>query len=189
MLAILQGQLQPALPHRSAMDLRGGDVTVDRAHLDAGRAIVEDIEPALKALPGQHADQLTQSLREQLEESGKQARQDEEQRYRSRQGEVSTLITENTLAKLEREIEALKAERQQGTLFDEAQRLDAIDRSIEDKRAEMERRTKQHEEVRDQLERERERILKFLLPNRHAMSGPAQVFPVSIEERLPGGGR
>ena len=32
---------------------------------------------------------------------------------------MSTLITENTLAKLEREIEALKAERLQGTLFDE----------------------------------------------------------------------
>ena len=188
-LPVIDGQLRPALPHRSALDLRGGEVTVERAHLDAGRAIVEEIEPELKALLGQHANQLTGSLREQLDESGKQARQDEEQRYRSRQGEVSTLITENTVAKLEREIEALKAERQQGTLFDEAQRLDAIDRSIDDKRAEIERRTKQHEEVRDQLERERGRILEFLLPNRHAMSDPAQVFPVSIEVRLPGGVR
>ncbi len=188
-LPVIDGQLRPALPHRSALDLRGGEVTADRANLDAGRAIVEEIEPELKALLGQHANQLTESLREQLDESGKQARQDEEQRYRSRQGEVSTLITENTLAKLEREIEALKAERQQGTLFDEAQRLDAIDRSIEEKRAEIERRTRHHEEVRFQLERERERILKFLLPNRHSMSDPAQVFPVSIEVRLPGGVR
>ena len=102
---------------------------------------------------------------------------------------MSTLITENTLAKLEREIEALKVERLQGTLFDEAQRLNAIDRSIEEKRAEIDRRTKHHEEVRSQLERERERILRFLLPNRYAMSGPAQVFPVAIEVRLPGGVR
>lgn len=188
-LPVIDGQLRPALPHRSALDLRGGEVTADRANLDAGRAIVEEIEPELKALLGQHANQLTESLREQLDETGKQARQDEEQRYRSRQGEVSTLITENTLAKLEREIEVLKAERQQGTLFDEAQRLDAIDRSIEEKRAEIERRTRHHEEVRFQLERERERILKFLLPNRHSMSDPAQVFPVSIEVRLPGGVR
>jgi hypothetical protein len=27
------------------------------------------------------------------------------------------------------------------------------------------------------------------LPKRHAMSGPAQVFPVCIEVRLPGGAR
>ncbi len=188
-LPVINGELRPALPHCSARDLRGGQVTLDRGQLDAGRALVEDVEPELKALLGQHADQLTKSLHEQLEESGKKARQDEEQRYRSRQGEVSTLITENTLAKLEREIEALKVERLQGTLFDEAQRLNAIDRSIEEKRAEIDRRTKHHEEVRSQLERERERILRFLLPNRYAMSGPAQVFPVAIEVRLPGGVR
>ncbi|MFN9787920.1 MAG: hypothetical protein ACK57N_15245, partial [Planctomycetia bacterium] len=123
----------------------------------------------------------------QLEETGKFARSDEEQRYRSRQAEVSTLIAENTLAKLEREIEALKLERKQGMLFEESQRLDEIDRSIDEKRAEMERRTRHHTEVREQLDRERERVLKFLLPKRHAMSGMAQVFPVAIEVRLPGG--
>jgi prolyl-tRNA editing enzyme YbaK/EbsC (Cys-tRNA(Pro) deacylase) len=74
-------------------------------------------------------------------------------------------------------------------LFDEAQRLDEIDRSIEEKRAEIERRTRHYTEVKEQLDRERERILKSLLPKRHAMSGPAQVFPVSIEVRLPGGAR
>ena len=116
-----------------------------------------------------------------------QARKQEEERYRSRQGEVSSLIAENTLAKLEREIEKLKAERQQGLLFDEEARLDAIDRSIEEKQEEIARRTRHYEEVRAQLERERERILRYLLPKRHAMSGAAQVFPVSIEVRLPGG--
>jgi homoaconitase/3-isopropylmalate dehydratase large subunit len=38
-LPVINGQLGPALPHRSALDLRGGEVTVDRANLDAGRAI------------------------------------------------------------------------------------------------------------------------------------------------------
>ena len=85
--------------------------------------------------------------------------------------------------------EALKGEREQGMLFEESQRLDEFDRSIELKRAEMERRTRHYTEVREQLDRERERILRVLLPKRHAMSGPAQVFPVSIEVRLPGGAR
>ena len=35
--------------------------------------------------------------------------------------------------------------------------------------------------------RERERILKHLLPRRYALSGEAQVFPVCIEIRFPGG--
>jgi len=183
------GQLGAPLPHLSALQLRGGQATTDKAQHDAARMIVEDIEPALKDRVARHAADLTKALRAQLEEAGKTARMDEEQRYRSRQAEVSSLIAENTLAKLEREIAALKAERKQGMLFDEAQRLDQIDRSIEEKRAEIERRTRHYTEVRDQLERERERVLKFLLPRRHAMPGPAQVFPVSIEIRLPGGAR
>ena len=49
------------------------------------------------------------------------------------------------------------------------------------------RRTRHYEEVREQLEKERDRILKHLLPKRHAMSGDAQAFPICVEVRLPGG--
>ena len=184
---VVGGRLGSPLSHRTALELRGGQPTLDERHLEAGRAVVEDVEPDLKAYLGHHAEHLTRALRKQLDLAGAQARRDEEERYRSRQGEVSTLIAENTLAKLEREIEQLKGERAQGLLFDEEQRLDEIDRSIDEKRAEIERRTRHYEEVRAQLDRERERVLRHLLPRRHAMSGPAQVFPVSIEVRLPGG--
>jgi superfamily II DNA or RNA helicase len=186
---VTRGQLGAPLPHASAIDLRNAAPTLDKTHYAAGRAVIEDVELELKAHITRHAAKLTRDLQTQLEETGKTARADEEQRYRSRQAEVSSLINENTLAKLEREIESLKLERLQGTLFDEDQRLDAIDRSIEEKRAEIERRRRHYTEVRDQLNRERERILKHLLPKRHAMSGAAQVFPVSIEVRLPGGTR
>jgi hypothetical protein len=186
---ISRGRLGAPLPHSSALALRGAQMTLEKTHHDAARAIVEDIESDIKTALTRHSDQLTKSLLAQLEESGKASRADEEHRYRSRQAEVSTLISETTIAKLEREIETLKGERRQGTLFDEANRLDDIDRSIEEKNAEIDRRTKHYKEVRDQLERERERVLKFLLPKRHAMSGPAQVFPVCIEVRLPGGAR
>ncbi len=81
----------------------------------------------------------------------------------------------------------MKQERQQGVLFDQEERLDRIDRSIEEKQAEIDRRKNHYEEVRVQLERERERIMKHLLPKRYALSGEAQVFPVSLEVRLPGG--
>ena len=183
---VAAGQLGSPLPHRSALLLRTGNATTSTAHHNTARSVFDDVEPDLQAQLRQHSAQLTTALRQQLDESGRQARQDEEQRYRARQAEVSTLISENTLARLEREIEKLKAERLQGTLFDEHQRLDAIDRSIDEKRAEIERRTRHHTEVRDQLERERERILRYLLPRRYAMNSPAQVFPVSMEIRIAG---
>jgi len=183
---VVGGNLGAPLPHQSAMSLRGAQVSLDKGHQETARALVDDVEPELKRHIIRHAEQLTKDLQSQLKEAGEVARNNEDQRYRSRQAEVLTLINENTLAKLEREIQALKVERTHGMLFDESQRLDDIDRSIEDKRAEIERRTRNYTEVKEQLDRERERILKFLLPKRHAMSAPTQVFPVSIEVRLPG---
>ena len=100
---------------------------------------------------------------------------------------MSTLIAETTLAKLDREVSELKSKRQQGLLFDQDARLDLLDRSIDEKQAEIDRRRDHYEEVREQLEKERERILKYLLPKRYATSSAAQVFPVAIEVGLPGG--
>jgi len=40
-------------------------------------------------------------------------------------------------------------------------------------------------ELREQLERERTRVLQHLLPRRYEMRGEAQVFPVAVEIRLP----
>ena len=186
---VAKGRLGQPLSHRSALELRGGLPTLDERHHESACNVVDDVEPDLKAFLARHAEQLTAALRKQLESSGVEARKQEEERYRSRQGEVSTLIAENTLAKLEREIEHLKAQRAQGFLFEEAERLDEIDRSIDERRAEIDRRTRHYEEVRAQLERERDRVLRHLLPKRYAMPGSAQVFPVSIEVRLPGGAR
>jgi hypothetical protein len=183
---VIRGELGEPLSHISAMDLRGATPVIDSSLREIARSIMEDVEPELKIKLNSHSLKLSEDLRKVLLDTGKLARAEEEQRYRSRQAEVSTLINENTLAKLEREIESLKVERLQGMLFDEAQRLNEIDRSIDQKRAEIERRRRHHVEVEEQLRCERERILKFLLPKRHEMSGLAQVLPISIEVRLPG---
>jgi superfamily II DNA or RNA helicase len=186
-LPIRKGNLGDPLPHQPAMQLRSARTTHEASHRERARDLLDEVTPELKRFLTAHAEHLTRVLHKRLETAGLEARKQEEERYRSRQGEVSSLIAENTLAKLEREIAKLKAERAQGLLFDEAARLDAIDRSIEEKQAEITRRTRHYEEVRAQLDRERERILKHLLPKRHAMSAAAQVFPVAIEVRLPEG--
>ncbi len=181
------GDLGEPLPHRPALEQRGVRGLHDEQLLESARAVLDEVEPDLKAYLRRYAGSLTADLRSQLEQDGEQARRQEDERYRSRQAEVSTLIAENTLAKLDREIGTLQEEKRQGTLFDEEQRLDRIERSIELKQEELTRRTAHYEEVREQLAKERERILRHLLPNRYAMTAEAQVFPVVVEVRLPGG--
>jgi hypothetical protein len=182
---VVGGTLGEPLAHRAAQELRGAAPTHSDPHQQQARELLDDLEPDLRQFLTQYTENLSTDLREQLELDGDEASKQEDERYRSRQGEVSSLITENTLAKLEREVEKLETERAQGHLFGETERLDKISRSIEEKQEEMLRRTRHYEEVREQLEKERDRILKHLLPNRHAMPGEAQVFPISLEVRLP----
>jgi superfamily II DNA or RNA helicase len=182
---VTRGTLGPPLPHEPAARIRPAVVGHQGGQVDRARAVFEDVEADVKAFVTSHARSITELLGAQIQAEGVRARQQEEERYRSRQGEVSALIAETTLAKLEREVTELKMKRKQGLLFEEADQLDRMDRSIEEKELEIVRRRRHYEEVRDQLERERERILKHLLPRRYAMPGAAQVFPVAIEIRLP----
>ena len=98
---------------------------------------------------------------------------------------MSALIEQSTITRLEREIEELSLRAAQGVLFDEAGRLASIEQSIQEKREEIRRRREHYVEIRDQLQRERTRIVEYLLPKRFAMAGEAQVFPVTVEVRLP----
>lgn len=182
---VRNGELGEPLLHQPAREMRGAKPVENPTDLEYARELLEDVEPALKQILKVHSTGLSSDLRAQLEIDGEAARSQEDERYRSRQGEVSALIAANTMKKLEREVEQLKADRIQGQLFGEADRLDKIDRSLEEKREEISRRTRHYEEVRSQLEKERVRILQHLLPKRHAMSGNAQTFPVCLELRLP----
>ena len=89
------------------------------------------------------------------------------------------------MTRLAREIEQLRERGRQGQLFDEADRLAEMERSIEEKQEELARRRHHYEEIRGQLQSERTRILEHLLPARFAMAGDAQAFPVALEVRLP----
>jgi hypothetical protein len=176
------------LPHVPAIKLRKATACRDEVLTAKAAAILDDLQPELRKFINEWRKNMTVTLKKQLSVDGEQARKDEDQRYQSRQGEVSTLIAENTLAKLEREIGLLKAQRSQGLLFASQGDLDAIDRSIEMRQEELNRRRAHYEEIREQLARERERIVKVLLPNRYALQGEAQVFPVAVEVRFPTGG-
>ena len=87
--------------------------------------------------------------------------------------------------RLRRDIERLKTRKRQGRLFDGTERLSEIEQSIEEREKELQRRRIHYEEIREQLGRERSRILNHLLPARFTLAGGVQVFPVAVEIRLP----
>ncbi|MDE0271622.1 MAG: helicase-related protein, partial [Gammaproteobacteria bacterium] len=184
-LSVRDGELGEPLPHVPAYRLRGGRDARSPTDTTLANELLEDVESGLKAVLKGHREALTQTLRQQLQTDGQAARATEDERYRERQGEVSALIEQTTSARLEREIEQLKFQRAQGALFDGDEQLTGIDRSIEEKQREIERRRHHYEDIRGQLRRERERILDHLLPARYALAGEVQVFPVTVEVRLP----
>jgi chromosome segregation ATPase len=184
-LPVHKGQLGTPLPHVPAIQLRKTRPCRDEARITQARNLLSDLEPDLQTFVKRLRTDLTGKLKDQLTADGDAARKEEDHRYQSRQAEVSTLIAENTLGKLEREIGQLQQQRRQGRLFEAQSDLDDLDRSIEAKQEELERRKRHYEEVRQQLAQERERIIGFLLPRRYALRGDAQAFPIAVEIRLP----
>lgn len=184
-LPVRKGRLARPVPHVPARELRGAKPCHDDKRVRTAAALLSDLEPDLQEFVKKLRADLTRQLRDQIAADGKAAREEEDRRYQSRQGEVSSLIAENTLAKLNREIRQLKQQRLQGKLFEAQSLMDELERSIEAKEEELKRRQQHYEEVRDQLAKERERITKILLPRRYALMGDAQVFPVAVEVRLP----
>ena len=184
-LPVRSGCLDAALPHTDARSQRGAQPALDIQAQERARDIFADIEPELKNVLRDHRDSLTAALRKQLEADGEQARRNEDERYRQRQGEVSELIQQTTVRSLEREVQQLQAQRAQGDLFATDEQHAELDQSIEKKQEEIALRKRHYEDIRKQLAEERRRILEHLLPDRYTLAGTAQAFPVAVEILLP----
>lgn len=185
---VRDGQIGGPLMDLHTGGLGMGRSTTSSADWDLARDLLGDADRALRRWVRTHQDGLTERLRSQLNTDEAAARERENKRYSQRVGEVSTLIEQSTVRRLEREIGELKDKREQGQLFDEVGALDRLDRSIQEKEQEIERRRGHYEEIRNQLRRERSRILNRLLPARFKLAGQARVFPVTAEVRLPNPG-
>ena len=184
-LPVRDAEIGIPLDHVPARIRRDAPEVDDPDERERAGEIIDEVSAGLRTWLRAYKDELTKRLALQLGIDGKAARGREDERYRQRQGEVSALIEQSTLARLTREIEQLRERGRQGQLFDETERLAEIEQSIEQKQEELTRRRHHYEEIRDQLQRERTRILDHLLPARFAMAGGAQAFPVAVEVRLP----
>ena len=184
--ALRAGILGDPLPagSLSANPLAERAESLPEADIERGGALLEDAQADLRAWLRRHQEWLTRRLGDRLRADGEAARQREGERYRQRRGEISALIEKTTTTRLSRELEHLAQRRRQGQLFDADDQLAQIERSMEEKEAELRRRKRHWEELREQLESERRRLLESVLPKRFALAGEAQVFPVAVEVRL-----
>ncbi|MGE0023682.1 MAG: DISARM system SNF2-like helicase DrmD [Hyphomicrobium sp.] len=184
-IPIRRGELAAALPHAPARALRAAHAAAPTPQqVAAARELWEEIGRDVRDLVRAEAAALSQRLAAALERDRAEADAAERERFQQRQGEVSALIERSTVQRLQREIDDLKAERQQGVLFDRDARLRELEQSVEEREAEVRRRRQQYEELREQLQIERDRVLSGIIPRRFALRGGAQVFPVAIEIRL-----
>jgi len=188
-IPVCGGSIGEPLPHVPARDLRIACGPPAPEDIDIARQVWDEIASDVQALVRDLASRLTERLASTLDVERVSALRTENDRFLSRQGEISALIEGTTIARLEKEIEQLKRERNQGVLYDQDRRLEEIDRSIAEKEEEIRRRRAHYEELRQQLQRERERVLKYTIPKRYKLRGRASVFPVAVEIRLPDDGR
>ena len=122
-LPVRDAEIRIPLDHVPARIRRDAPEVDDPDERERAGEIIEEVSAGLRAWLREYRDELTQRLAIQLRVDGEAARGREDKRYRQRQGEVSALIEQSTLARLTREIEQLRERGRQGQLFDETERL------------------------------------------------------------------
>jgi flagellar motility protein MotE (MotC chaperone) len=153
--------------------------------VSAARSIWENVDTDVKDWLSTYRAQLTTTLVRELKSAGSAAIEHEKAAFERRIREVASLQREQSIEKIKREIEQRRNQQLQYSLLEDAN--EKAEREIRDLQDELKRRQGQFGDLLDRLTQERDRILKHVMPHRFTLLGSAQVFPVSIEIRLPGG--
>lgn len=186
-LPVIDGELAAQLPHVPARELGLPATGIDPDDTERARDVWIEVAVDVRSFVRDARAQLTERLKEAMAKDYADSAKEEQDRFASRQGELSHLIENTTIERLEREIAQLKREREQGVLFLFADRLDELDADIRRREEEIANRRQHYERLREYLAKERDRVLDRVLPQRYALRGEAQVLPVAVEIRLPGG--
>lgn len=183
-IPVKYGSLGIALPHRPAIELRRPYQRPTESDVTRAREVWDDVSRDVRSLVRELEKQLTSGLAAALTIDRDEALARETQRFRSRQGELTKLIQDQTLQRLEREIKELTEMKAQKVLFDNDDRVAEAALSLRAKEEELARRKARYQVVSQQLAAERKRVIEDILPKRYALPGMAQVLPVAIEIRL-----
>lgn len=181
-LPVANGELGAMLDY--AGPHAGPDAGVeDASGATAARAIWDDVDGDVKTWLNAYRTRLTATLAVELKAAGEVATEHEKAAFERRIREVANLQREQSIEKIKREIEERRTQQLQYSLLEDVN--EKAERELRDLQDELKRRQGQFGDLRQRLEQERERILKHVMPHRFDLLGSAQVFPVTIEIRLP----
>jgi superfamily II DNA or RNA helicase len=178
-------KLGPMLPHRQPSLWREEiiDTPACAAAIQLAATLWDEVEDDVQPAIVSWKKSITERLGARLQHAKTLALTEETERYNSRQGEISKLIQTNKVEMIQREIEALKSDIQQGYLFaDFAAEMSKLKDTLEE---ELTYRTRHLEFLRDFLAEERDRVINRLIPARNTLAGQVQVLPIALEIRLP----
>lgn len=183
-IPVSEGNLLEPLPYQPPSEDTPAGNAIEDTLLAGARHIWEDAELDLRRFVDRCSIRLTETLTARLESVEQQSITAEGERYRQRLKEVERAMSENTIAKITKERDALLADMQQLSLLEVERR--AQEEKLRDLDAELQRRSSHFHLLLDRLRLDQERVLTQVLPKRFRLRPPAQVFPVAVEIRLPG---
>lgn len=182
-LPVRGGELRAMLPYAGPhVGERPG--TEDAASVTVARNLWDDIDTNMKDWLTTYRADLTATLNRELQDAGSAATEHEKTAFERRIREVASLQREQSIEKIKREIEERRTQQLQYSLLEDVN--EKAERELRDLQDELKRRQGQFGDLLTRLTDERDRILKHVMPHRYTLLGSAQVFPVTIEIRLPG---
>jgi len=149
----------------------------------AARDLWDDVDDSVRSWLTGYRAKLTETLTRELKTAGTEAAAHEKEAFERRITEVSNLQRNQSIEKLKREIEEKRSAALQYSLLEDAN--ERAERELRDLQDELKRRQGQFGDLLERLKQEKERILQHVVPNRFTLRSTAQVFPVTIEIRLP----
>lgn len=184
-LPVKSGRLGERLPHRPAGQWHAPENAANPPALTArARDIWADVERDVADFVETHRASLEEQVAQQLVADREASERREQERFQSRQGELSKLITDARMDRLDRELEILRSEQAQGSLFTDDPWWVRLEESAEAKEQELHRLRTHIADLRGQLAKERDRVMNLLVPRRHTLLGSVQCLPVAVEIRL-----
>lgn len=151
--------------------------------LAQARELWDEIDEDVRTLINSYRQRLTEVIKGELKNVYNDAKNQEKEGFERRIREVASLQKAQSIDKLKREIEEQRQAAIQQQLFDDADAL--AEKRLRDLEDELRRRQSQFGDLLERLKSEKDRVLEKVLPQRFALRGDAQVFPVTIEIRLP----
>lgn len=180
---IQSGELGDLLPHIPAGLDNAENPIQDKSMIEEVQELWIEIKPDIQNKLMEMIKELTEKLMVQLTASKTITLNEEKERFKSRIQEVNKAMKETTLAKLEKEREKILIDLQQLSLFPEFVRQQEEKlRNIEE---ELKLRQSHYQQLLTFLQQEQQRVLEGIIPKRYQLRGKAQIFPVTVEIRLP----